>query len=142
MIGCFRNWSEIRDSKNKQLIFRVLQSIIFHFQANTDIQLVIVRLTTKIVNLIYGQEDLVTPLSEFLIQCLSGESNLNEMAIDIIQEVSKTVFEDKSMEGQGIKNVAKFLIFLSEKPSKIIYNNITTLFTFSSVEVILYLMQL
>ena len=74
-----------------------------------------VRLTTKIVNLIYNQEDLVTPLSEFIVQCLSGESNLNKMAIDIIQEVSKTVFEDNSMENQGLKNVAKFLTFLSER---------------------------
>ena len=122
--------TETRDSKNKEKIFKVLQSIISHFQANTDIQLVMVRLTTKIVNLIYSQEDLVNPLSEFIVQCLSGESNLNRMAIDIIQEVSKTVFEDNSIESQGLKNVAKFLIYLSERASKIIYNNITTLLQF------------
>ena len=122
--------TETRDSKNKEKIFKVLQSIISHFQLNTDIQLVMVRLTTKIVNLIYNQEDLVTPLSEFIVQCLSGESNLNRMAIDIIQEVSKTVFEDNSMESQGLKNVAKFLIYLSERAAKIIYNNITTLLQF------------
>ena len=122
--------TETKDTKNKALIFKILQSIISHFQSNTDIQLVMVRLTTKIVNLIYNQEDLVTPLSEFIVQCLSGESNLNRMAIDIIQEVSKTVFEDNSMESQGLRNVAKFLIFLSERSSKIIYNNITTLLQF------------
>ena len=112
--------TETKDSKNKTSIFKVLQSVISHFQSNTDIQLVMVRLTTKIVNLIYNQEDLVTPLSEFIVQCLSGESNLNRMAIDIIQEVSKTVFEDNSMESQGLRNVAKFLTFLSERSSKII----------------------
>ena len=122
--------TETKDTKNKSLIFKVLQSAISHFQSNTDIQLVMVRLTTKIVNLIYNQEDLVTPLSEFIVQCLSGESNLNRMAIDIIQEVSKTVFEEHSMESQGLRNVAKFLIFLSERASKIIYNNITTLLQF------------
>ena len=122
--------TETKDSKNKASIFKVLQSVISHFQSNTDIQLVMVRLTTKIVNLIYNQEDLVTPLSEFIVQCLSGESNLNRMAIDIIQEVSKTVFEDNSMESQGLRNVAKFLTFLSERSSKIIYNNITTLLQF------------
>ena len=122
--------TETKDTKNKSLIFKVLQSVISHFQSNTDIQLVMVRLTTKIVNLIYNQEDLVTPLSEFIVQCLSGESNLNRMAIDIIQEVSKTVFEENSMESQGLRNVAKFLIFLSERASKIIYNNITTLLQF------------
>ena len=122
--------TETKDTRNKALIFKVLQSIISHFQTNTNIELVMVRLTTKIVNVIYAQEDLVTPLSEFIVQCLSGESNLNRMAIDIIQEVSKTVFEDNSMEGQGIRNVAKFLIFLSERSSKIIYNNITTLLQF------------
>ena len=122
--------TETKDTRNKALIFKVLQSIISHFQTNTNIELVMVRLTTKIVNLIYAQEDLVTPLSEFIVQCLSGESNLNRMAIDIIQEVSKTVFEDNSMERQGIRNVAKLLIFLSERSSKIIYNNITTLLQF------------
>ena len=85
--------TETKDSKNKSLIFKVLQSVISHFQSNTDIQLVMVRLTTKIVNLIYNREDLVAPLSEFIVQCLSGENNLNRMAIDIIQEVSKTVLK-------------------------------------------------
>ena len=122
--------TETKDTKNKILIFKVLQSIISHFQSNTNIQVVLIKLTTTIVNLIYGQEDLVTPLSEFIVQCLSGESNLNRMAIDIIQEVSKTVFEDNSIESQGLRNVAKFLIFLSERSSKIIYNNITTLLQF------------
>jgi len=122
--------TETKDTKNKVLIFKVLQSIISHFQSNTNIQVVLIKLTTTIVNLIYGQEDLVTPLSEFIVQCLSGESNLNRMAIDIIQEVSKTVFEDNSFESQGLRNVAKFLIFLSERSSKIIYNNITTLLQF------------
>ena len=122
--------TETKDTKNKMLIFKVLQSIISHFQSNTNIQVVLIKLTTTIVNLIYGQEDLVTPLSEFIVQCLSGESNLNRMAIDIIQEVSKTVFEDNSIESQGLRNVAKFLIFLSERSSKIIYNNITTLLQF------------
>ena len=84
----------------------------------------------------YFMERLLVPggfaqyLSEFIVQCLSGESNLNRMAIDIIQEVSKTVFEEHSMESQGLRNVAKFLIFLSERASKIIYNNITTLLQF------------
>ena len=122
--------TETKDTRNKILIFQVLQSIISHFQSNTNIQVVLIKLTATIVNLIYGQEDLVTPLSEFIVQCLSGESNLNRMAIDIIQEVSKTVFEDNSIESQGLRNVAKFLIFLSERSSKIIYNNITTLLQF------------
>ena len=112
--------TETKDTKNKTAIFKVLQSIISHFQSNTDIQLVMVRLTTKIVNLIYNQEDIVTPLSEFIVQCLNSDSNLNRMAIDIIQEVSKTVFEDNSIEGQGLRNVAKFLIFLSENSPKIL----------------------
>jgi len=122
--------TETKDTKNKPIIFKLLQNIISNFQSNTDIQLVMVRLTTKIVNLIYSQEDLVVPLSEFIVQCLTGESNLNRMAIDIIQEVAKTVFEDSSIEGQGMKNVARFLTFLSERSSKIIYINITTLLQF------------
>ena len=59
--------TETKDTKNKALIFKVLQSVISHFQSNTDIQLVMVRLTTKIVNLIYNQEDLVTPLMKSLL---------------------------------------------------------------------------
>ena len=122
--------TETRDLKNKATIFKTLQSIISHFQSNTNIQLVMVKLTTKIVNLIYNQEELVMSLSEFIVQCLSSENNLNKMAIDIIQEVSKTVFEENSMESQGLKNVGKFLIFLSERSAKTINSNISSLLQF------------
>ena len=52
------------------------------------------------------------------------------MAINIKQEVSKTVLEENSFESQGLRNVAKFVIVLSERTFKIIYNNITTLLPF------------
>ena len=118
---------EIKILDNKNLIFETLQSIISKYQSNTNIQLVLLKLTTKIVNLIYSQEQLVTPLGDLIVFCINGESNLNKMAVDIIHEVSKTVFEDKNMDSQGLRNVGNFLVLLSKKSSKTLYNNITSL---------------
>ena len=118
---------EIKVLENKNLIFQTLQLIISKYQSNTNIQLVLLKLTTKIVNLIYSQEQLVTPLGDLIVFCINGESNLNKMAVDIIHEVSKTVFEDKNMDSQGLRNVGNFLVLLSKKSSKTLYNNITSL---------------
>jgi hypothetical protein len=59
--------TETKDTKNKILIFIALQSIISHFQSKTNIQVILIKLTTTIVNLIYDQGDLVTPLSKFIV---------------------------------------------------------------------------
>ena len=118
---------ETKGLQNKDTIFNILQLLITKFQSNTNIQLVLLKLTTKIVNLIYSQEQLVSSLSEFIVLAIKGDSNLSKMAVDIIHEVSKTVFEDTNMDSQGLKNVAKFLVILSEKTSKTMYNNITSL---------------
>ena len=119
----------IKTKNNNEFIFETLQKIITNFQSNTNIQIILIKLTTKIVNLIYSQESLVNSLSSFIVFIIkkNNENNLNKMAMDIINEISKTVFEDKNLDSQGIKNVGKFLIILSEKCSKTIYNNITIL---------------
>ena len=69
----------------------------------------------------------MSSLSEFIVLAIKGDSSLNKMAVDIIHEVSKTVFEDTNMDSQGLKNVGKFLVILSEKTAKTMYNNITSL---------------
>ncbi len=118
---------ETKTLQNKDTIFSILQQLIVKFQSNTNIQLILLKLTTKIVNLIYSQEQLVSSLSEFIVLAIKGDSSLNKMAVDIIHEVSKTVFEDTNMDSQGLKNVGKFLVILSEKTAKTMYNNITSL---------------
>ena len=51
----------------------------------------------------------------FVFLAIKGDSSLNKMAVDIIHEVSKTVFEDTNMDSQGLKNVGKFIARRSPK---------------------------
>ncbi|MCQ2817641.1 MAG: hypothetical protein MJ252_10285 [archaeon] len=118
---------EIKKNNYKQTVFDDLQLLLTKFHANTNIQLILLKLTAKIVHLIYSQETLVQSLSEFIVQAINGDLSLNKMAVDVIHEVSKTVFEDQTMDSQGIKNVAKLLTFLSEQSPKVMYNNISIL---------------
>ena len=57
----------IKTKNNNEFIFETLQKIITNFQSNTNIQIILIKLTTKIVNLIYSQESLVNSLSSFIV---------------------------------------------------------------------------
>jgi condensin complex subunit 1 len=124
--------SEKKITQGKERIFEILQFIVTKYQSN--VQILLIKLTTKIVNLIYNQEALVSPLSEFVVLAINGDSNMNKLGVDILHEVSKIIFEDESMDSQGLKNVSKFLIILSEKSPKTMYNNISTLIKLFSSE--------
>ena len=119
--------NENKNLQNKEKIFQILQLLITKYQGNVNVQIILIKLTTKIVNLIYNQESLVSYLSDFVVLAINGDSNMNKLAVDIIHEMSKTIFEDDNFDSQGLKNVGKFLIILSEKSPKTIYNNISSL---------------
>ncbi len=119
--------NENKNLQNKEKIFEILQIIITKYQVNVNVQIILIKLTTKIVNLIYNQEGLVSYLSDFVVLAINGDSNMNKLAVDIIHEMSKTIFEDDNFDSQGLKNVGKFLVILSEKSPKTIYNNISSL---------------
>jgi condensin complex subunit 1 len=124
--------NENRDTKNntnqtKEMIFEILQHLITKYQSNVNVQIILIKLTTKIVNLIYNQESLVNYLSDFVVLAINGDSNMNKLAVDIIHEMSKTIFEDENFDSQGLKNVGRFLVILSEKSPKTIYTNISSL---------------
>ncbi len=119
--------NENKNLQNKEKIFEILQILITKYQGNVNVQIILIKLTTKIVNLIYNQESLVSYLSDFVVLAINGDSNMNKLAVDIIHEMSKTIFEDDNFDSQGLKNVGKFLVILSEKSPKTIYNNISSL---------------
>lgn len=124
--------NENKDNKNntsttKEMIFEILQHLITKYQSNVNVQIILIKLTTKIVNLIYNQEFLVNYLSDFVVLAINGDSNMNKLAVDIIHEMSKTIFEDENFDSQGLKNVGRFLVILSEKSPKTIYTNISSL---------------
>jgi len=119
--------NENKSVQNKEKIFETLQILITKYQSNQNIHIILIKLTTKIVNLIYCQESLVSYLSDFVVLAINGDSNMNKLAVDIIHETSKTIFEDENMDSQGLKNVGKFMVILSEKSPKTIYNNISSL---------------
>ena len=129
---CFDILEISNENKNKNValkekIFEILQILITKYQANVNVQIILIKLTTKIVNLIYNQESLVNYLADFVVLAINGDSNMNKLAIDIIHEMSKTIFEDDNFDSQGLKNVGKFMVILSEKSPKTIYNNISSL---------------
>jgi hypothetical protein len=114
-----------------------LQVIVTKYQ---NVQILLLKLTTKIVELIFNQENLVNNLSDFISLAIQGtDSNMNKLAIDIVQEISKIVHQHQnensnSSDSQGIKNVGKFLVNLSEKSPKIMHNNISCLITLFNCE--------
>ena len=66
-------------------------------------------------------------LAFFVIQAIQGDSNMNNLAHSIITEIIKIVNACSNHEAQGLKNISKFLILLSEKVPKTVYNNMSSL---------------
>jgi condensin complex subunit 1 len=139
---CFDSLEILNESKNlygngKEKIFEILQVIVTKYQ---NVQILLLKLTTKIVELIFNQENLVINLSQFISLAIQGtDSNMNKLAIDIVQEISKIVHQHQiensnSSDSQGIKNVGKFLVNLSEKSPKIMHNNISCLISLFNCE--------
>jgi len=132
---CFDSLEILNENKlstGYDKIFEILQIIVTKYQ---NIQILLIKLTTKIVNLVYNQENLVNNLSEFVFLAINGQdSNMNKLAVDIVQEMSKTIFENENSDSQGLKNVGKFLVNLSERSPKIMYSNISTLITLFNCE--------
>lgn len=132
---CFDSMEIVNESKSintKDKIFEILQIIVTKYQ---NIQILLIKLTTKIVNLIYNQEALVGNLSEFVNIATNGsDSNMNKLAVDIVQEISKTIYENQNSDSQGLKNVGKFLVNLSEKSPKIMFANMSYLINLFNCE--------
>ena len=132
---CFDSLEVMNTNKQnfgKDKIFEILQIIVTKYQ---NIQILLIKLTTKIVNLVYNQESLVNNLSDFVFLAINGgDSNMNKLAVDIIHEMSKTIFEDENQDSQGLRNVGRFLVNLSEKSPKTIYNNISSLISLFNCE--------
>ena len=88
----------------------------------------------KIINLLYAQDGLAKPLSEF-VGIVSGPNAENQLANEIIRELTKQIFHNDSQhETTGIKNVAKFLSKLSKQAPKAVYINIGNLLGFFDCE--------
>jgi len=133
---CFDSLEILNENKlgigGRDRIFEILQIIVTKYP---NVQILLIKLSTKIVNLVYNQESLVNNLSEFVNLAINGQdSNMNKLAVDIVQEMSKTIFENETSDSQGLKNIGKFLINLSEKSPKILYSNISALITLFNCE--------
>ncbi len=132
---CFNSIEILNENKvasGRDKIFEILQIIVTKYQ---NVQILLIKLTTKIVNLVYNQEALVNNLSEFVNLAIHGQdSNMNKLAVDIVQEMSKTIFENETTDSQGLKNVGKFLVNLSERSPKIMYSNISALISLFNCE--------
>ncbi len=63
------------------------------------------------------------------MQAIQGENNMNmnQLGHNIIMESIKMINECNNHEGQGLKNISKFMVLLSEKVPKTVYNNMSSL---------------
>ena len=74
----------------------------------------------KIIDLLYNQENLATPMAEFVGLVVQRQGP--QIANEIIKDLTKQIFHtDSSHETIGIKNIAKFLQKLSKRAPKAVY---------------------
>jgi len=115
----------------KDVIFEVLQTCMSEY--GDKIKYMQSRHNQKIIDLLYNQENLATPLAEFV--GLVVERDGPTIANDIIRDLTKQIFNtDSSHETIGIKNIAKFLQKLSKRAPKAVYYNINNLLGFFDCE--------
>jgi len=89
--------------------------------------------STKIIDLLYNQDNLAPHMAEFV--ALVAEKQGNVMPNEIIRELTKQIFHnDSSHETIGIKNVGIFLRKLSKNSAKVVYQNISSLLGFFDCE--------
>lgn len=119
-------------SNFKENIFSYLQILSNDEYISNSSSYLNLKIISKIVKLLYDDETLVDNLSDFVVNSLdsSKNSSINSLGIRIIQEIVVAINKEKNYEGQGLKNVTKFLIKLSLKNPRVIYSNLSTLLDF------------
>ena len=115
----------------KQVLFDMLQlcmekygSVIKYMQSQNN---------TKIIELLYNQENLAQNLAEFVGLVIKRQGP--QIANDIIRDLTRQIFNtDSSHETVGIKNIAVFLQKLCKKQPRAVYGNISNLLGFFDCE--------
>lgn len=127
------------NSKLKEKNFDFLQNIINNSQqsssSSSSSNSLILKLTSKIVKLLYDEEQFINNLSEFVINSLNRSSSSSKtLGQKIVNDIVDTITKESNVDSQGLKNVTKFLTNLSEKCPKVIYSNLTSLIAFYDLD--------
>jgi len=125
------NPNTIKNQELKNQLFDMMQKCMTKF--GSQMKYMLGQNTSKIIHLLYTQDNLAKPLSEFV--GLVAERQDNQLANEIIRDLTKEIFHNDSQhETVGIKNVAKFLSKLSKFAPKAVYLNIGNLLGFFDCE--------
>lgn len=129
MIECPLN---LKQPDLKESVFRLLEQCLQRYK--DELKYIMSQNAGKVINLLYAQDNLAKPLSEF-VGLMNTPTQENPLANEIIRELTKQIFHnDSSHETIGIKNVAKFLSKLSKQAPKAVYQNIGSLLGFFDCE--------
>ena len=67
-------------------------------------------------------------LGDFVSKALNGNSEMNQFGVDIINKLAHEINQRGKVDYSFFKNIGNFLIILSEKSPKMMYENIHTVF--------------
>lgn len=122
----------LKSADIKESVFRLLEQCLQRYK--DELKYIMGQNASRIINLLYAQDNLAKPLSEF-VGLMNTQSQENPLASAIIADLTKQIFHnDSSHETVGIKNVAKFLSKLSKQAPKAVYQNIGSLLGFFDCE--------
>lgn len=129
-----KNNSEIK-KKNFDSLHIIIGKNSSNNSNNSGSSCLILKLTSKIVKLIYDEEQFIKNLADFIISTLNRSvTSLNTLGQKIIHEVLDTISKENNVDSQGLKNVTNFLIYLSEKVPKVIFSNLSSLVGFYDLD--------
>ena len=120
-----------RMETQKEHLFNMLQTCMGNFGG--EIKYLMSQNISKIIDLLYNQDNLAVPMAEFVALCVQRQGST--IAGEVIRDLTKQIFHtDSSHETIGIKNIAKFLSKLSKLAPKAVYGNISCLLGFFDCE--------
>ena len=124
----------LKDNEVKSIIFGVLEYVLAEFpEALKNVQM-------KLINLIYEDENIVDPISDFIIKGYKSEKgNMSKLATETLMMLVNFVLEKTNVnnESQAVKNSKDFLCKVSESIPKIFYNNLSSFIVLYDSEVLL-----
>ena len=124
--------ANLKNLELKTAVFELLEKCLRNYK--DQLRYIMGQNSQKIINLLYSQEGMAKPLSEF-VGSVTTANQENILANEIIKDLTKQIFHNDSQhDSVGLKNVAKFLQKLSKHCPKIVYQNIGNLLGFFDCE--------
>lgn len=125
----------LKENDVKACIFEILEFVLAEFpEAQKNVQI-------KLVNLIYEDENIVAPISDFIIKGYKSEKgNMSKLSTETLMMLVIYVVEKTNVntESQAVKNCKDFFSIVSEAIPKMFYNNLSSFIVLYDSEVIIF----